>query len=266
MIGIVSRLTAAEGPRPAVRHAARVPVPPRRALRGARQRRGALRVVPRLAAGLLPGQGLVLPRLQRGARALDRGRRRHLPDALALRAVRPQPDVQPALRHAAGRAAHRRPRRHRRALEPGRPRRAPASCSTTSRPRGCAGRSTTRSASSRTPRPGSSSCSTAWRRTSRGTARWCPTSSSTSGWLPPEAVGAAGDCPQCEPGPGTEHENAALAGGRACRLAAGAATLRRARRLCHACYQPGPPAGRRHFVRRSACHVRARVGAPLRSR
>ena len=43
------------------------------------------------------------------ARAPDRGGRRRLPDAVALRAVRPQPDVQPALRHAAGRARDRRP-------------------------------------------------------------------------------------------------------------------------------------------------------------
>ena len=47
-------------------------------------------------------------RLQRGARALDRGGERHVPDALAVRALRPEPDVQPALRHHSGRAAHRR--------------------------------------------------------------------------------------------------------------------------------------------------------------
>jgi len=43
--------------------------------------------------------------VRRGARAPDRGRRRRLPDALALRALRPQPDVQPGLRHAAHRRA-----------------------------------------------------------------------------------------------------------------------------------------------------------------
>ena len=63
-----------------------------------------------------------------------RGGRRLLPDAVALRAVRPQPDVQPALRHAAGRARHRRPRRHRRQLRRERPAAAPASCSTTCTP------------------------------------------------------------------------------------------------------------------------------------
>ena len=51
-------------------------------------------------------------RLQRGARAPDRGGRRYLPDAVAFRALRAEPDVQPALRHAAGRARDRRPRRH----------------------------------------------------------------------------------------------------------------------------------------------------------
>ena len=52
-------------------------------------------------------------RLRRRPRAPHRGRRRLLPDAVALRAVRPEPDVQPALRHAADRARDRRPRRHR---------------------------------------------------------------------------------------------------------------------------------------------------------
>ena len=66
---------------------------------------------------------------------LHRGRRRHVPDAVALRAVRPQPDVQPALRHGADRAPHRRPRRHgRSSCDPRHGRRAPASCSTTTTP------------------------------------------------------------------------------------------------------------------------------------
>ena len=48
-----------------------------------------------------PGQSRRVHRLRRRHGASDRGRRRHLPDALALRAVRAEPDVQPALRHAA---------------------------------------------------------------------------------------------------------------------------------------------------------------------
>ena len=52
-------------------------------------------------------------RFRRSARPPHRGRRRLLPDAVALRALRPQPDVQPALRHAAHRPRHRRPGRYR---------------------------------------------------------------------------------------------------------------------------------------------------------
>ena len=48
--------------------------------------------------------------------ASDRGGRRHLPDAVAVRALRPEPDVQPPLRHGAGRPGRRRPCRHRRRL------------------------------------------------------------------------------------------------------------------------------------------------------
>ena len=43
---------------------------------------------------------------------LIEGGRRPVPDAVAVRAVRPEPDVQPALRHGAGRARRRRARRH----------------------------------------------------------------------------------------------------------------------------------------------------------
>ena len=43
---------------------------------------------------------------------LIEGGRRHLPDAVAVRAVRAESDVQPAVRHGAGRAGGRRPRRH----------------------------------------------------------------------------------------------------------------------------------------------------------
>src|SRR5690606_3205520 len=59
-----------------------------------------------------PGAGRGSRRLRRAARAPDRGRRRPVPDAVALRTLRAQPDVQPGLRHAAGRARDRRPRRH----------------------------------------------------------------------------------------------------------------------------------------------------------
>ena len=58
-------------------------------------------------------------RLRQRPRAPHRGRRRLLPDAVALRALRPQPDVQPALRHAAGRARDGRPGRHRPELRRG---------------------------------------------------------------------------------------------------------------------------------------------------
>ena len=45
-----------------------------------------------------------LHRLRRASRAPRRGRRRPVPDAVAVRAVRSEPDVQPALRNGAGRA------------------------------------------------------------------------------------------------------------------------------------------------------------------
>ena len=68
-------------------------------------------------------------RLRRVAGAPDRGRRRHVPDAVAVRAVRPEPDVQPALRHRAGRPRRRRPGRHGRRLLAAAARGRPASCS-----------------------------------------------------------------------------------------------------------------------------------------
>ena len=70
-----------------------------------------------------PRQVAVTDRLRRGARPSDRSRRRRLPDAERLRALRPQPDVQPALRHGADRARHRRPQGHGRRLHAGAPRR-----------------------------------------------------------------------------------------------------------------------------------------------
>ena len=74
---------------------------------------------------LFTGAGPRLPRaarrahrLRRRAGAPDRGRRRLLPDALALRALRVEPDVQPALRDDPGRPGRGRAGRHRRALRP----------------------------------------------------------------------------------------------------------------------------------------------------
>ena len=106
-----------------------------------------------------------LARLRRRPRPPHRGGRRLLPDAVALRAVRPQPDVQPALRHAAGRARHRRPGRHRQQLRRGRPAAAPASCSTTST------RSRWRTRSAGRCRPGTTAPSTSPRMRQRAMAQ-----------------------------------------------------------------------------------------------
>ena len=85
----------------------------RRHVRRARHRRGAL-------PGLVDGAGRARIPIAIGARIgfdealahLIEGGRRHLPDAVAVRAVRAESDVQPALRHGAGRARGRRPGRH----------------------------------------------------------------------------------------------------------------------------------------------------------
>ena len=96
---------------------------------------------------------------------LDRGRLRHVPDAVALRAVRPQPDVQPALRHRADRPQDRRPRRHRAAVGSARRDAAPASRSSTTTPPGCAGRSRPRSPPIKRPDAvARAACTTAWPR------------------------------------------------------------------------------------------------------
>ena len=108
LLGMVTPSHAPEGHRSAVRHAARTAAAARDPLRGARHWRGPLQAVHGIAAGTLPGQGRVLQRIRRGTRALHRGRLGHVPDALALRALRPQPDVQPQVRHRADRAPHRR--------------------------------------------------------------------------------------------------------------------------------------------------------------
>ena len=59
-----------------------------------------------------PATASSVARLRRRARAPHRGRRRLLPHAVPVRALRAQPAVQPALRDAARRARHRRPGRH----------------------------------------------------------------------------------------------------------------------------------------------------------
>ena len=51
--------------------------------------------------------------------AQDRGRQRYVPDAVSLRALRTEPDLQSEVRHRAGRARDRRTRRYDRALRPG---------------------------------------------------------------------------------------------------------------------------------------------------
>ena len=56
-------------------------------------------------------------RVRRVAGASDRGGGRHVPDAVALRAVRAESDVQHAVRHGAGRPGHRRAGRHRYGLQ-----------------------------------------------------------------------------------------------------------------------------------------------------
>ena len=79
---------------------------------GARHRRSAIREAARRPGRGVSGTVRREDRVRRVARAPHRRRCRYLPHALALRAVRPQPDVQHALRHRAGRQGHRRARRH----------------------------------------------------------------------------------------------------------------------------------------------------------
>src|SRR5437870_3887704 len=103
----------AEGVRPPRRG----PAPRARALgrraRGAGQRRGALRAVAPRAGGPLPGARRGARRLRRGTRAPHRGGGGRLLDAVALRALRPEPALQPALWDRAHRARDRGPRRQR---------------------------------------------------------------------------------------------------------------------------------------------------------
>ncbi len=85
-----------------------------------RSRRGAL-----LRLGRRPPRRQVqgLAEVRQRPRAPHRGRLRLLPDAVPLRALRPEPDVQPPLRDAAHRPGDRRPRRHRPELRRGERRR-----------------------------------------------------------------------------------------------------------------------------------------------
>ena len=88
-----------------------------RQLCGARHRRPAIRDAAARAGRGVSGSVRREDRVRRVARASHRRRGRHLPDAVALRAVRPQSDVQHALRHRAGRPGDRRARRHRYGLQ-----------------------------------------------------------------------------------------------------------------------------------------------------
>ena len=79
-------------------------------------------------------------RVRRRAGAPDRRRRGHVPDAVAVRAVRAEPDVQPALRHGAAGARHRGAGRHGARTSTPRRARAPGSPSTSTRRRRCSAR------------------------------------------------------------------------------------------------------------------------------
>ncbi len=110
-------------------------------------------------------------RIRRSPGASHRGRRRCVRDAVALRAVRPQPDVQPALRHAADRARDRRSRRHGRRLQrahAGRWQRERLQLRGAGTRRSCSQRSSVRSQRGVTRPPGVRCRSAAWRRTSAG--------------------------------------------------------------------------------------------------
>jgi hypothetical protein len=106
----------AEGLRPGRPGRAGAPDPPRLPARRPGQRRARPRGDVHPLAARVPAPGLLLPGLPQPPGPPHRGRRRSVPHAVALRAVRPEPDVQPALRHAADRPQDRRPGRHRAAL------------------------------------------------------------------------------------------------------------------------------------------------------
>ncbi len=74
-----------------------------------------------VALGAVPQQDCRQGRLRQRDRPQDRSRRRHVPHAVTLRALRPQSDLQPEIWHCSHRPGHRRSRRHHRTL--GRPHR-----------------------------------------------------------------------------------------------------------------------------------------------
>ena len=136
--------------------------------------RPALEAAFRMAAGAHPGRVGVLLGLRRDRRAPADRRRRHDPGAVALRALRADADVRPALRHRADRAARRRAGRHgaRRRPLAMRPRRlAMASSSTPRSRRRCRMRSRVPSTSTASRKPGRALMQRAWARTCPGTAR-----------------------------------------------------------------------------------------------
>ena len=147
----------------------------RRPVRLPRQRGAALRARAGRAGHVRARPDRRAARLHRPAGAPAHGGRRHLPHAVAVRAVRPHPDAGAALRRAAGRAPGRRAGRH------GRGRRDRLLLRRRTRPR-----------PSRRPRfraldrvsdirpSGRRWCAGAWRATSAGSARWPRTSMSTA--------------------------------------------------------------------------------------
>ncbi len=184
VIGIVSRLAAQKGfalccvdALPELLAATAIQ------LRRARQRRArATRTFLALAAGHVSRARSASTAASRRARALDRGRRGHVPDAVALRAVRPQPDVQPAatapcpiVRRTGGLADTVQhcdpPTRHRHRLRVRR----------TSTPAGLRW-ALDRARSGTATAPAGSGCArTGWRRTSPGTRRASSTRTCTGG-------------------------------------------------------------------------------------
>ena len=120
-------------------------------------------------------------RLRRGPRPPDRGRRRLLPDALALRALRPQPALQPALRHDPGGARGRRASPTPSSTSTPPAARAPASSSATTTSSGLLWAVARGARGLRAPGGlGAAARATRWPRTSPGRPRRAATSSSTA--------------------------------------------------------------------------------------